>query len=102
MHAYLDDAPLEERRTPGGDGSRRWLAPEDAADLGRLDPDAIARVREEAWPQPANAWAKCTTNSLVWLGCLAETEVGNTPSCQAGWLVDPGGPSRRAAAAPAR
>ena len=30
--------------------SRRWLAPEEAADLGRLDPEAIARVRAEAWP----------------------------------------------------
>ena len=34
---------------------RRWLAPEDAAELGRLDPEAIARVREEAWPDAANA-----------------------------------------------
>ena len=32
--------------------ARRWLAPETAADLGRLDPEAIARVREEAWPDP--------------------------------------------------
>ena len=28
--------------------SRRWLAPEDAADLGRLDPEAIARVRSRS------------------------------------------------------
>jgi len=34
-YAYLDDAPLEERRTQAVMG-RRWLAPEDAADLGRL------------------------------------------------------------------
>src|SRR5262249_52352774 len=51
---YLDDAPLEERRTQAVIG-RRWLTPEDAADLGRLDPEAIARVRDEAWPAPANA-----------------------------------------------
>ena len=44
-YAYLDDAPLEERRTQAV-MSRRWLAPEDAAELGRLDPEAIARVRE--------------------------------------------------------
>jgi ATP-dependent Lhr-like helicase len=49
-YAYLDDAPLEERRTQAV-MARRWLSPEDAADLGRLDADAIARVKAEAWPE---------------------------------------------------
>ncbi len=53
-YAFLDDAPLEERRTQAV-MSRRWLDPETAADLGRLDPDAIARVRDEAWPDAENA-----------------------------------------------
>ena len=35
-YAYLDDAPLEERRTQAV-MARRWIAPEDAAELGRLD-----------------------------------------------------------------
>ena len=48
-YAYLDDAPLEERRTQAV-AARRWLDPETASDLGRLDPQAIATVREEAWP----------------------------------------------------
>src|SRR5207253_7247930 len=48
-YAYLDDAPLEERRTQAV-MARRWISPQDAADLGRLDPDAIARVPSEAWP----------------------------------------------------
>jgi ATP-dependent Lhr-like helicase len=43
---FLDDAPLEERRTRAV-ALRRGL-PELARELGRLDPDAIARVREEA------------------------------------------------------
>ncbi|MCC2665474.1 MAG: box helicase domain protein, partial [Geminicoccaceae bacterium] len=43
-YAYLDDAPLEERRTQAV-MARRWLAPEEASALGRLDPEAIARVR---------------------------------------------------------
>jgi ATP-dependent Lhr-like helicase len=81
-YAYLDDAPLEERRTQAVMG-RRWLTAEDAADLGRLDPDAIARVREEAWPAPANADEM--HDGLVWLGFLAESEVGNTPGWH-GWL----------------
>jgi len=53
-YAYLDDAPLEERRTQAVQ-SRRWSDPENADDLGRLDPDAIASVREEAWPQVRSA-----------------------------------------------
>ncbi|RDI98806.1 ATP-dependent DNA helicase [Dyella solisilvae] len=53
-YAYLDDAPLEERRTQAVQ-SRRWSDPESADDLGRLDADAIAAVREEAWPQVRSA-----------------------------------------------
>ncbi len=51
-YAFLDDAPLEERRT-NAVSQRRWLDPETAADMGRLDPAAIAEVREEAWPDAA-------------------------------------------------
>jgi ATP-dependent Lhr-like helicase len=53
-YAYLDDAPLEERRTQAV-MSRRWLDEETAGDLGRLDVAAIERVREEAWPEAGNA-----------------------------------------------
>jgi len=53
-YAYLDDAPLEERRTQAV-MSRRWLDPETAADLGTLDQAAIDQVREEAWPQAESA-----------------------------------------------
>jgi len=49
-YAFLDDAPLEERRTQAV-RVRRWLDPETASDLGALDAAAIARVREEAWPE---------------------------------------------------
>jgi ATP-dependent helicase Lhr and Lhr-like helicase len=48
-YAFLDDAPLEERRTQAV-SLRRWLDPETASDLGALDAAAIDRVREEAWP----------------------------------------------------
>lgn len=50
-YAFLDDAPLEERRTLAVQARRR-LDPQTAEDLGRLDPAAIERVRAEAWPQP--------------------------------------------------
>ncbi|HEX4965611.1 MAG TPA: DEAD/DEAH box helicase [Thermoanaerobaculia bacterium] len=49
-YAFLDDAPLEERRTQAV-ALRRWLDPETASDLGALDAAAILRVREEAWPE---------------------------------------------------
>ena len=53
-YAYLDDAPLEERRTQAV-MSRRFIDPESAAEIGKLDPEAIARVREEAWPDAVDA-----------------------------------------------
>jgi ATP-dependent helicase Lhr and Lhr-like helicase len=77
-YAYLDDAPLEERRTQAV-MSRRWLAPETASDLGRLDVEAIARVRGEAWPDAANADE--LHDALLWLSFLTEEEVQAT----AGW-----------------
>src|SRR5439155_15461566 len=46
-YAFLDDAPLEERRTQAV-MTRRHLTPELQDTLGALDPDAVARVREEA------------------------------------------------------
>lgn len=53
-YAFLDDAPLEERRTQAV-MSRRYADPDSADDLGRLDPEAIAAVRAEAWPDARNA-----------------------------------------------
>ena len=67
-YAFLDDAPLEERRTQAV-FARRWLSPETAADIGRLDPEAIQRVRSEAWPDPANADE--LHDALSWLGFLS-------------------------------
>ncbi|MGH7165876.1 MAG: Lhr family helicase, partial [Nitrospiraceae bacterium] len=48
-YAYLDDAPLEERRARAVQ-MRRSLPPELAGDVGALSPEAIAEVTEEAWP----------------------------------------------------
>ncbi len=53
-YAFLDDAPLEERRTHAVQ-ARRWLDPTTASDLGTLDPAAIERVREETAPVPRSA-----------------------------------------------
>jgi ATP-dependent Lhr-like helicase len=53
-YAFLDDAPLEERRT-NAVAQRRWLDPETAGDMGKLDPEAIRTVREQAWPDVTHA-----------------------------------------------
>jgi ATP-dependent Lhr-like helicase len=52
-YTYLDDAPLEERRTRAV--TLRRALPENARELGALDQDAIDRVRDEAWPAPRDA-----------------------------------------------
>ena len=82
-YAYLDDAPLEERRTQAV-LSRRWLDPQSASDIGKLDPEAIQRVRDEAWPDAANADE--LHDAMLWLTCLTEEEVARQP----GWpeLID--------------
>jgi ATP-dependent helicase Lhr and Lhr-like helicase len=48
-YAYLDDAPLEERRARAVE-MRRMLPEAVLSEVGRLDPAAIAEVREESWP----------------------------------------------------
>ena len=47
-YAFLDDAPLEERRARAVQ-MRRTL-PADAGEIGALDPEAIAEVAGESWP----------------------------------------------------
>jgi ATP-dependent Lhr-like helicase len=52
-YAYLDDAPLEERRARAV--SLRQSVPELAGGLGALDPEAIAEVARQAWPVARDA-----------------------------------------------
>jgi ATP-dependent Lhr-like helicase len=82
-YAYLDDAPLEERRTQAV-MSRRWLDPESAADIGRLDQDAVKRVRAQAWPDAASADE--LHDALLWLAFLTAAEVAANPAWPA--LID--------------
>jgi ATP-dependent Lhr-like helicase len=70
-YAYLDDAPLEERRTRAV-FQRRWLDPETASDMGKLDQAAIDRVRDEAWPNVENADE--LHDALVELGFITAAE----------------------------
>ncbi len=76
-YAYLDDAPLEERRTQAV-MSRRWLDPASAADLGKLDVDAIERVKQEAWPDAGSPDE--LHDALLWLTFITEAEVAANPA----------------------
>ncbi len=70
-YAYLDDAPLEERRTQAV-MTRRTLDPQTAGDLGDLDAEAIALVRQQAWPDAENEDE--LHDALALLGHLTEAE----------------------------
>jgi len=88
-YAFMDDAPLEERRTQAVYTRR---ASEPGADgLGVLDPDAIARVREEARPDPRDADE--LHDALLTAGFLTGDEARAIPSEQ----VTPVTSARRAA-----
>jgi ATP-dependent Lhr-like helicase len=79
-YAYLDDAPIEERRTQAV-LNRRWTDPSSADDLGALDAEAIDSVRDEAWPQARNADEM--HEALSGLACITETEAWRNE----GWLA---------------
>lgn len=70
-YTFLDDAPLEERRTQAV-LNRRWSDPQSTDDLGALDAEAISSVGEEAWPSPANADEM--HEALMSLGAISDAE----------------------------
>jgi ATP-dependent Lhr-like helicase len=53
-YAYLDDAPLEERRARAVE-MRRVLPDAVLGEIGRLDPAAIAEICADAWPDMRDA-----------------------------------------------
>jgi ATP-dependent Lhr-like helicase len=75
-YAFLDDAPLEERRTQAV-YARRASEPASAQDLGTLDPSAIARVRDEERLDPRDADE--LHDALVTAGYLPGAEAGALP-----------------------
>ena len=74
VYAFLDDAPLEERRARAV-AVRRTFRAEDVRDLGRLDPDAIAQVRTEAWPVVRDA--EELHEMLLSAGAMPASECGD-------------------------
>jgi ATP-dependent Lhr-like helicase len=83
-YTFLDDAPLEERRTQAV-LNRRWSEPQSTDDLGALDAEAIDAVREEAWPTPGNVDEMHET--LMSLACITDAEARANPHWLE-WLND--------------
>ncbi|QBE65981.1 Lhr family helicase [Pseudoduganella lutea] len=82
-YAFLDDAPLEERRTQAV-LNRRWTDPSSTDDLGALDAGAIEAVEEEAWPRVRNADEM--HEALVALACVNRDEAAVNDGWQ-DWLM---------------
>jgi ATP-dependent Lhr-like helicase len=76
-YSFLDDAPAEERRTLAIQ-QRRFGSPEDAAEIGRLNPEAIDSVRLEAWPEARDPDE--LHDALNVLGFMTEQEGLRMPS----------------------
>ncbi|MFJ7286070.1 DEAD/DEAH box helicase [Pseudomonas sp. NPDC099000] len=104
-YTFLDDAPLEERRTQAV-LNRRWTDPQSTDDLGALDDEAIQAVRDEAWPAPTgvdemhealmslacitDAEAQANVHWLDWLNALTESGRASRLQINAGqslWLA---------------
>jgi ATP-dependent Lhr-like helicase len=77
LYTFLDDAPLEERRTQAV-FARRTLSDRSLDGIGSLDPDAVERVRQEAWPQPETV--EEVHDALLWMGYVIDAEAGD-------WIV---------------
>src|SRR5437016_762685 len=95
-YAFLDDAPLEERRARAVE-MRRILPESVLEEVGKLDPAAIAQVREEAWPDVRDAdELHDVLHTLIALPQPADLAWGQPPSSvlstsarelsTAGWL----------------
>ncbi|MGA2244757.1 MAG: DEAD/DEAH box helicase [Verrucomicrobiota bacterium] len=82
-YAFLDNAPLEERRTQAV-LTRRSSDRSDADGLGLLDAAAIERVQAEAWPAAGNADE--LHDAFLVAGLMSEAEAQRTT----GTAKDPG------------
>jgi ATP-dependent Lhr-like helicase len=74
-YAFLDNAPLEERRTQAV-YTRRASERNGNHELGILDAAAIEKVRKEAWPEATNADE--LQDALMLIGVMTPEEVQRT------------------------
>src|ERR1700676_2543217 len=82
-YAFLDNAPLEERRTQAV-YTRRAGDPSTGGDLGKLDLAAINRVCQEAWPRVTSPDE--LHEALLLLGGLTEEEARHLAGNSVEWL----------------
>ena len=82
-YAFLDNAPLEERRTQAVYTRRAQEASTDQG-LGILDAAAIEKVCTEAWPAPENADE--LHEALLLTGAMTDEEIRKLPGEAILWL----------------
>jgi len=71
-YAFLDDGAAEERRTHNVKQSPQ-LDLATARQLGRLNPEAVAQIQQDAWPQASNVDE--LHDAIVMMGFITEQEV---------------------------
>ncbi|MBI1422531.1 MAG: DEAD/DEAH box helicase [Gammaproteobacteria bacterium] len=71
-YAFLDDGAAEERRTLNVKQTR-YADPQAASELGQLNPEAIALVKQEAWPEARSADE--LYDAMVLLGFVTDKEI---------------------------
>ena len=77
-YTFIDDTPFEERRTLAIT-QRRWIDPAEAKELGKLDPEAIRLVKEEAWLQATTDHE--LHDGLLLAGFITEQEALSSDPC---------------------
>ena len=68
--------------------TRRSLSQRDVDEIGALDPEAVLRVREEAWPAPESM--EDVHDALLWMGFVTDAEGDDWRE----WLVQLAGQRR--------
>ncbi len=81
-YAFLDDAPIEERRARAV--FMRRVLPEQSSDLGTLSPDAIRSASEDAWPEVRDA--EELHDALLGLAIFPESQVHRLPQEAGSWF----------------
>lgn len=72
-YAFLDDAPLEERRSQAVRSAQRGARRGHHDGDSELDADTLAEVQQGCWPDPRSAAE--LHEALGWMGWLADQEV---------------------------
>jgi ATP-dependent helicase Lhr and Lhr-like helicase len=83
-YAFLDDAPLEERRARAV--ILRRALPDSAGELGRLDPEAIRSAAADAWPPVRDA--EELHDLLLGMFLFPESEIVRLPGECLAWFED--------------